>query len=139
MTRSFAALEGRIDTAGAEAVWRAALASTWTRPPVWLHGDVAIGNLLVTDGRLTGVIDFGTAAIGDPACDLVIAWTFLAGESREAFRRAAPADAGMWARARGWAIWKAMLLMANNQTVNTSEASPAEVIAAVITEQRAGV
>ena len=60
-----------------DGVWEAALASTWDRPDVWFHGDVAVGNLLVRDGRLAAVIDFGTCGVGDPACDLVIAWTFL--------------------------------------------------------------
>ena len=79
---------------------------------MWVHGDVAAGNLLVADGRLAGVIDFGSAAVGDPACDLVIAWTLFEGDGRAAFRAAAPADAGTWARARGWALWKALLTIA---------------------------
>ena len=68
--------------------WRA----TWERDPVWFHGDVAAGNLLVRDGRLGAVIDFGSSGVGDPACDMVIAWTFLAGESRDAFRADAAAS-----------------------------------------------
>ena len=71
--------KGRIDTDLAREVWDAALATTWDRPPVWFHGDIASGNLLVQDGRLSAVIDFGTSGVGDPACDLVIAWTFFSG------------------------------------------------------------
>ena len=87
------------------------MASTWTGPPVWVHGDVTASNLLVLDGRLAAVIDFGCAAVGDPACDLAIAWTFLFGESRDAFRERLPLDEGTWARARGWALWKALITL----------------------------
>ena len=89
-------------------VWEAALDSRWTAAPVWVHGDVATGNLLVRDGHLSAVIDFGTSAVGDPACDLVIAWTFLPDHAREAFRAGVDLDDGTWARARGWALWKAL-------------------------------
>ncbi|WP_328814629.1 phosphotransferase [Nonomuraea cypriaca] len=78
---------------------------------MWFHGDIAEGNLLVADGELVAVIDFGTSGAGDPACDLVIAWGMFSGESREAFRRTIGEDAGMWARARGWALWKALLVL----------------------------
>jgi aminoglycoside phosphotransferase (APT) family kinase protein len=76
---------------------------------VWFHGDIASGNLLVRDGRLSAVIDFGTSGVGDPACDLVIAWTFFSGDSRSAFRDAVQQDTATWARARGWALWKALI------------------------------
>ena len=62
------------------------MAAGWAGDPVWFHGDVATGNLLLRDGRLAAVIDFGTSGVGDPACDVVIAWTLLSGESRDAFR-----------------------------------------------------
>jgi aminoglycoside phosphotransferase (APT) family kinase protein len=105
-----ARLEGEIDTVAAADVWNAALAAHWSGPPVWVHGDLAPGNLLVQNGSLSAVIDFGSSAIGDPACDLVLPWTFLDGASRAAFIAAIDVDAGMWARARGWAIWKALLM-----------------------------
>jgi aminoglycoside phosphotransferase (APT) family kinase protein len=57
------------------------------------------------------VIDFGCTAVGDPACDLVIAWTFFDGESRDLFRRCLPFDKGTWARARGWALWKSLITL----------------------------
>ncbi|MEW2393807.1 aminoglycoside phosphotransferase family protein [Streptomyces venezuelae] len=109
--RCLAALEGRVDTVRAAAVWDAALAAEWRGTPVWFHGDVAPGNLLVEGGKLTAVIDFGTSGVGDPACDLVAAWGMFDGESREAFRAAVGQDAGTWARARGWALWKALLVL----------------------------
>ena len=91
------------------AVWDAARASAWDAAPVWVHGDVAVGNLLVRRGRLAAVLDFGSSAVGDPACDLVIAWTFLPDAAREVFREAVALDDATWARARGWALWKALL------------------------------
>lgn len=106
------ALAGRIDTAAATRVWEAALASTWPGPPVWVHGDIAPGNLLVQAGRLSAVIDFGSSGVGDPACDLAIAWTLFEGESRTAFRDTLALDPDTWARARGWALWKALILLA---------------------------
>ncbi|MFC9692155.1 aminoglycoside phosphotransferase family protein [Kribbella sp. NPDC056951] len=106
---ALATLKDRIDADLAREVWDAALASSWDRPPVWFHGDIAHGNLLVQDGRLSAVIDFGTSGVGDPACDLVIAFNFFSGSSREAFRSAVRQDAETWARARGWALWKALI------------------------------
>ena len=106
---ALAVLKGRIDTDLAREVWDAALETSWDRPPVWFHGDIASGNLLVQDGRLSALIDFGTCGVGDPACDLVIAYTFFSGPSRAAFREAVQQDAATWARARGWALWKALI------------------------------
>jgi aminoglycoside phosphotransferase (APT) family kinase protein len=122
--RSLHVLEGRTDTERASAVWEAALASTWQRSPVWFHGDIASGNLLVRDGKLAAVIDFGTSGVGDPACDLVIAWTMFSGDSREAFRRTVGQDRAMWARARGWVLWKSLICLA--QYIDTDPEQAAE-------------
>jgi aminoglycoside phosphotransferase (APT) family kinase protein len=85
--------------------WRRARAApAWDGPPVWMHGDLHPANLLVTNGQLTGVIDFGLLAVGDPAVDLIAAWTFLSGPARHAFRAALPADEATWERGRGWAL-----------------------------------
>jgi aminoglycoside phosphotransferase (APT) family kinase protein len=102
-------LHGEIDTDGAVEVWDTALAATWEGADVWVHGDVAGSNLLLRDDRLCGVIDFGCAAVGDPACDLTVAWTMFEGKSRECFMAALPLDGSTWARARGWALWKALI------------------------------
>lgn len=111
-TRSvIVALADFLDADTALAVWDAALKSKWTPPPVWVHGDIACGNLLVNEGRLCAVIDFGCSAVGDPACDLAIAWTFFEGKSRRAFRAALPLDGSTWARGRGWAMWKALITL----------------------------
>jgi aminoglycoside phosphotransferase (APT) family kinase protein len=89
-----------IDRDAVTSVWDEALEARWRGRPVWLHGDVSAGNLLVTRGRLSAVIDFGSSGVGDPACDVTIAWTFFSGESREAFRTALPLDTGTWSRGR---------------------------------------
>ncbi|MGW2227810.1 aminoglycoside phosphotransferase family protein [Streptomyces formicae] len=100
-----AKLDGIVDTDAVTAVWEAALAApAWDRPPVWLHGDLATGNLLAVEGHLSAVIDFGTLAVGDPACDLIPAWMFLPAEARETFRDAVDQDDATWARARGLAL-----------------------------------
>jgi aminoglycoside phosphotransferase (APT) family kinase protein len=100
-----------IDVAVAGEAWEAALASAWEGPPVWVHGDVAPSNLLVGEGVLRAVIDFGCSAVGDPACDLVMAWTFFDGESRAMFRDSLAFDEATWSRARGWALWKALITL----------------------------
>lgn len=105
-------LKDKIDIDATTKVWETALATTWNRPPVWVHGDVSIGNLLVKNGRLSAVIDFGQLTIGDPACDLAIAWTFFHSESRKIFRSLLSLDAGTWARGRGWTLWKALIVAA---------------------------
>jgi aminoglycoside phosphotransferase (APT) family kinase protein len=110
--QAIAALDGKIDAGATTAVWDAALAATWRGSPVWVHGDVEAGNLLVESGRLSAVIDFGSSGVGDPACDLSIAWTLFEGESREAFRETVSVDDATWARGRGWALWKALITLA---------------------------
>ena len=115
-------LEGEVDAAGATAIWEAALGATWRGPAVWVHGDVHASNLLVDDGILCGVIDFGGLGIGDPACDLAIAWTLLDGESREAFREGLSVDDGTWARGRGWALWKALITLAGAADIDAAGA-----------------
>jgi aminoglycoside phosphotransferase (APT) family kinase protein len=100
---------GDVDRAACADIWAGALATDWTAEPVWFHGDLAPGNVLLVDGQLAGVIDFGTCGVGDPACDLVIAWTGLDDAGRAAFRDAVDLDEGTWARARGWSLWKALI------------------------------
>ena len=132
-----AALGDGVDGRAALAVWEAGLAAAWTGRPAWVHGDVAPGNLLVRDGRLAALIDFGCAALGDPACDLVIAWTYLAGDGRREFRKAVPADDAMWARARGWALWKALLTLTNPDLAENEALAQRRLIATLIAEAEA--
>ncbi len=110
------------------------LAAGWTAAPVPVHGDIAAGNLLLVDGRLAAVIDWGCAAIGDPSTDLVIAWTFLTPESRAAFRAALPDDPATWARARGWALWKAAITLAAGGSSHPAEHDPLAVLTSVLEE-----
>jgi aminoglycoside phosphotransferase (APT) family kinase protein len=105
---TIASLGDKIDRAATTEVWDAVVASEWTSPPVWVHGDITPSNLLVHDGRLGAVIDFGCMAVGDPACDLTIAWTLFEGDSRRAFRTGLDMDGDTWRRARGWALWKGL-------------------------------
>ncbi|QEW01978.1 aminoglycoside phosphotransferase family protein [Microbacterium lushaniae] len=98
----------------AEGIWRDAVAAdAETGPARWLHGDVAAANLLVRDGRLAAVVDFGCAAVGDPACDTVPVWTFLPGPAGSVFRRDLALDDATWARGRGWALWKGLIMLTN--------------------------
>lgn len=133
-------LEGEIDTDTARAVWDEALASTWQGAPVWFHGDIAWGNLLVREGRLSAVIDFGILGVGDPACDLASAWTLFDGESRRIFREALGFDAGTWARGRGWALWKALVTLEGWLESDTLKAAEARrVIGEVLSDFRRGL
>jgi aminoglycoside phosphotransferase (APT) family kinase protein len=135
--QALAALEGRIDTEAASAVWEAALDATWHGSPVWFHGDVATGNLLVKEGRLSAVIDFGTSGVGDPSCDLAISWTLFRGESRKAFHEALGPDDATWARGRGWTLWKALITLAEHIDTNPLEAGVARrVIDEVLNDHR---
>lgn len=90
-------------------IWVTALESKWTKKDVWIHGDIAPNNLLVKNGILCSVIDFGILGIGDPACDYTIAWTFLDKDSRKIFFDNLNCDEETWNRARGWALWKALI------------------------------
>jgi aminoglycoside phosphotransferase (APT) family kinase protein len=101
-------LSGRIDTNLVLATWDAAVVADWHGCDVWIHGDMTGSNILTSGGRLSGVIDFGCSAVGDPACDLGLAWTLFEGASRNEFIRSMNFDDKAWARARGWTLWKAL-------------------------------
>ncbi len=73
-----------------------------------MHGDLLPGNLLVVDGHLSAVIDFGGLNVGDPACDLQPAWNVFEGESRRRFRAELQVDEASWFRGRGWALYQAV-------------------------------
>ncbi|MEU1319744.1 aminoglycoside phosphotransferase family protein [Streptomyces tibetensis] len=112
MREALAQLAGRIDTAVVTKVWEEALsAPEHTGPPVWAHGDLMAGNLLVTGGRLSAVIDYGTVGVGDPAVDLIGAWCLLPAAARGVFRESVGASEAEWARARGWALSIAVIAL----------------------------
>ncbi|MFI7707762.1 aminoglycoside phosphotransferase family protein [Nonomuraea sp. NPDC049480] len=137
--RAIGELDGLIDTAAATAAWDAAVRTPeWAGPPVWVHSDLMPGNLLVENGRLTGVIDFATAGVGDPACDLIAAWNLLPEHARGVFRAALDADDDTWARGRGWALSMALIQLPYYQHTNPAIAANARhVIHEVLTDMTA--
>lgn len=107
--RSIERLGGRVDGEAALRSWQESLsAAAWDGPEVWVHGDLLPGNLLVVDGRLSAVIDFGCLNVGDPAGDLLPAWNLFAGGSRLRFRAELGVDNASWLRGRGWALYQAV-------------------------------
>jgi aminoglycoside phosphotransferase (APT) family kinase protein len=112
-----------IPSRAATTMWEAALDATTTDAPVWVHGDIAAGNLLVAGGQLSAVIDFGCSGVGDPACDLAIAWTLLRGPSRHAFREELGVGDAEWARGRGWVLWKTLITLAGSVDAEPVRAS----------------
>ncbi len=121
---AIASLRDMLDTAAATAAWGAALqAPAWSGAPVWAHCDLQPLNLLVEDGRLSAVIDWGGVGVGDPACDLMPAWTLFSGASRDAFRAALDVDDATWARGRGWALSVGLIALPYYQQTNPALAS----------------
>jgi aminoglycoside phosphotransferase (APT) family kinase protein len=108
------------NAAAVASVWRSALeTSPWAGPPVWLHGDLHPANILVRDGGLAAVIDFGDVTAGDPATDLATAWLTFDADGRRAFIRELAYDDATWRRARGWAVTMATALLANSADAPT--------------------
>lgn len=104
------------------AEWERALrAPPWQGPPVWHHGDIDARNWLVRNGRICAVIDWGSMGVGDPACDVMVAWKLHSAEARDAFREALPTDDATWERARGWVLSQAVSALA----YYTAENNPA--------------
>jgi aminoglycoside phosphotransferase (APT) family kinase protein len=109
---ALADLGDRVDVRAATSEWERSLAAApYDGPGVWLHGDLTPGNLLVRDGRLVGVLDFGALRVGDPAVDLLPAWNWLRGEARDAYRCALGVDDATWQRGRGWALSVALVAL----------------------------
>ena len=106
------ALGGAIDASAVTAAWEQALAAPdWAHAPVWIHGDLDARNLLVWDGRITGVLDWASTCVGDPACDVKLAWAVLDAETRPLFRELLGIDDATWARGRGWALSQALIAL----------------------------
>jgi aminoglycoside phosphotransferase (APT) family kinase protein len=120
-------LRDSIDADAVTAVWESALrAPEWERPPVWIHGDLDPRNLLVDEGRLSAVIDWGCLGVGDPACDVMAAWKALPADTREVFRAELRVDESTWARAHGWALSQALIAL----SYYTMETNPVLVLEA---------
>ncbi|WP_328773818.1 aminoglycoside phosphotransferase family protein [Streptomyces sp. NBC_00286] len=125
-----------VDADAAAAVWEAALnAPAWPGPPVWIHADLQPGNVLITDGQLSAVIDFGCLGLGDPAVDLIAAWYVLPAQARAVFRSALERDDAAWQRGRGWALSIALDELRYYRETNPVMATIARrVIHAVLTD-----
>jgi aminoglycoside phosphotransferase (APT) family kinase protein len=116
---AIASLDGMLDTDAVTAVWDAALqAPAWHDAPVWIHGDLSPGNLLIQQGLISAIIDFGGLGVGDPACDLQVAWNLLSAASRGVFRAGLQIDAATWARGRGWALSVGLIALPYYQNTN---------------------
>jgi aminoglycoside phosphotransferase (APT) family kinase protein len=121
------AARGVIDSHAATAAWERALqAPPWDGTPVWIHTDLLRPNLLVRDGRLSAVIDFGSAGVGDPAADVIAAWSVFNHPGREVFREALGVDDGTWNRARGYALHQAALIIPYYAQTNPGFVAPAK-------------
>jgi aminoglycoside phosphotransferase (APT) family kinase protein len=113
-------VEDQVDTSAILALWEAASrAPRWTGPPLWIHGDLHAGNVLVADGRISAVVDFGDLTAGDPATDLAIGWMMLPASARSQFRSSArqppdTIDDDTWLRARGWALLFGLMFLAES-------------------------
>lgn len=104
--KSIEAISDIFDLQAMRVTWEEALAaSVWDNEPVWIHGDIHAANIVVRDGKLVGIIDFGLAALGDPACDLALAWSFLPADSRAYFFEAVELDNAAIQRGKGWALY----------------------------------
>ena len=131
--QALAVLKGKMEIKIASNLWEAALKTSYRKRLVWVHGDISPGNLLMRNGQLCAVIDFGQLAIGDPACDLSIAWTLLREKSREIFRKKLCLDKDTWTCGRGWTLWKALIHAAKLTHSNSFEAKRCwEILAEVI-------
>lgn len=123
---ALSALSDQIDTGAATEIWKLAIEAPFAAEAVWYHGDVAAGNLLVQNGELNAVIDFGGLGVGDPACDMTVAWTFLEPSSRKIFRERLGVTDAVWNRGRGWALWKGMIVVAKIIETNAIEATSSQ-------------
>ena len=109
VVKSLRKMDAQTKTEHCLEIWQKGTESAWSNSPVWFHGDVAIGNVLMTDDKVSALIDFGTCGVGDPACDFAIAWTYFDAVERQIFRDAIKVDDGTWHRAKAWALWKALV------------------------------
>jgi aminoglycoside phosphotransferase (APT) family kinase protein len=130
-------LDGRVDVAWAAKAWERSLqAPRWEGEPVWVHSDLMPGNLLVSDSHLVGVIDFETAGVGDPACDLMVAWNLLTPRARQAFRAVLGVDDATWLRGQGWALAQALVALPYYWDTNPAMVATAKYVLGEILTDR---
>lgn len=113
-------------------------APAWAGPPVWVHGDLSAGNLLLAGGRPAGVIDWGSPAVGDPAVDLMVAWSLFDDEGRAAYRRALGVDDDTWRRGRAWAAAAALEALPYYRRTNPDIVARSRWVAAALQADEAG-
>ena len=130
-------LRGSIDMQAVTAVWEESIhASIWSKPPVWTHGDLLPSNLLVREGKLCAVIDFGLMGVGDPACDLLPAWSVFSASTRQIFRATVGVDEATWLRGRGWALSIALIILPYYEKTNPGLVAIAKRILSEILNER---
>lgn len=123
-------LDGEINISQISDLWlQLSTTPSWCKELVWVHGDILPGNVLIQNNRLSAVIDFSDVGIGDPACDLVIAWSLLNEHSRNVFKRnLVNIDEDTWQRGRGWALSIALILLPYYKNTNPTLATLARRI-----------
>ncbi len=133
--QSIDAVADEFDRATLVGIWESALeARPWDGSAAWIHGDLMPGNLIVSGGELSAVIDFGECAIGNPTVDLIAGWWVFDRSGRNRFREAAGADRDAWSRARGWALSGAVGALAYYRRTNRSFAAMARRTLREVTE-----
>lgn len=134
-------LDGMIDRTTVTECWEQLMGTPrWAGPPIWLHGDLHPSNVLVDEGKVSAIIDFGDITSGDPATDLSIGWMLFAPPDRAVFRQAAgPVDDDTWTRARGWALSLALTYLASSAADPIMYAESLRTIDAVLTDHRATI
>ena len=134
--QAIAGLRGEVDARAVTEAWDRALAAPdYDGPPVWFHGDLSYLNLLARDGKLTGVIDWGTCGVGDPAIETIIAWSHFPPDARGAYRDALGIDDAMWERGKGWALTGVIGIPYYRDTNPTLVADKIPAIEAVLADQ----
>jgi aminoglycoside phosphotransferase (APT) family kinase protein len=133
---AIAQLDDVLASERATAVWEAGLdARPWTKRPVWVHGDLLPGNLLLRDDQLIGIIDWGAAGVGDPACDAMLAWAMPA-DARHDFHLAAGFDEDTWVRGKAWALEQAVFFAPYYaETIPEAAAAARRRLAAILAER----
>lgn len=112
VVKSLEILKQNIDSAQSMRIWQAAIKGDWCHEPVWFHGDIAVGNILMQNSEISALIDFGTCGVGDPACDYAVAWTYFNAVERAHFKHTLQVDDDTWQRAKAWALWKSLATLA---------------------------
>ena len=137
---ALARLTDEVDTEAVATLWEEAMrVPEHAGPPVWAHADLSPGNMLVSEGRLSAVIDFGCTGVGDPAVDLIVAWNLLPADVRDTFREAVGADDAEWARGRGWALSISLIQLPYYRETNpVLAANSRHVIREILAEPHSG-